>query len=39
VALAKSDNKAAARKELEQALALGQAFPEVEAAKALLKSL
>lgn len=39
VALAKSGNKSAAKKELEQALANNQTFPDADAAKALLKSL
>lgn len=39
VALAKSGNKAQAKQELQQALTSSQAFPEQEAAKALLKSL
>lgn len=38
-ALARSGNKAAARKELEAAIANGQRFPEWEDAKTLLKSL
>lgn len=39
VALARSGNKGQAKKELQQALATGQPFPESEAAKTLLKSL
>jgi putative PEP-CTERM system TPR-repeat lipoprotein len=39
VALAKSGKKAAARKEVEQALKTGQPFPEEDAAKGLLQSL
>lgn len=39
VALARGGKKAEARKELEAAIATGQKFPELEDAKALLKSL
>jgi len=39
VALAKNGDKAAARKQLEAVLASGQAFPQQEQAKALLKQL
>ena len=39
VALVRNGNKAGAKKELVAAIALGQKFPELEEAKALLKSL
>jgi Flp pilus assembly protein TadD len=39
VALARVGKKAEARRELEAAIATGQKFPELEEAKALLKSL
>jgi Flp pilus assembly protein TadD len=39
VALVRNGNKADARKELDAAIALKQKFPELEEAKALLKSL
>jgi len=39
VALSKNGNKADARKELEAAVATGQNFPDLENAKALLKTL